>query len=182
MLHRVGLSKGERVLIAGASGGVGSATAQLALRRGAEVIAIAGQAKHADLRGLGPMRLLDRGEDVVAALGEDAVDVVVDNVAGPGFPAMLKTLRRRGRYVSSGAIAGPIVALDMRDMYLKDITLFGSTGWDAPVFPNLVRYIEDGEIKPLIAGTSPLSEIAAVQSTFLEKRHFGNFVLIPPAD
>ena len=52
---------------------------------------------------------------------------------------MLKLLRRGGRYTSSGAIAGPIVDLDMRDMYLKDISLIGTTAWDEPVFPNLIR-------------------------------------------
>lgn len=180
MLHRVGLSKGERVLVAGASGGVGSAAVQLALRRGAEVIAIAARSKHAEMRALGAVELVDRNDDLLTLLGENAVDVVVDNVAGPGFPAMLKLLRRRGRYVSSGAIAGPVVSLDMRDMYLKDITLFGSTGWDAPVFPDLIRYIENGEIKPLVAATYPLNQIAEAQKAFLKKTHVGNFVLLPP--
>ena len=50
---------------------------------------------------------------------------------------MLKLLRRGGRFTSSGAIAGPIVDLDMRDMYLKDISLIGTTAWDEPVFPIL---------------------------------------------
>ena len=182
MLDRVGLARGERVLIAGASGGVGSAAVQLALRRGAEVIAIAGQSKQAALRALGEMQVLDRDADPVATLGAEAVDVVVDNVAGPGFPAMLKVMRRGGRYVSSGAIAGPVVSLDLRAMYLKDITLFGSTAWDAPVFPNLIRYIEAGEITPLLAATYPLDRIAEAQAAFLQKRHVGNFVLIPPRD
>ena len=108
------------------------------------------------------------------------MDVVVDNVAGPGFPTLLKILRRGGSYVSSGAIAGPIVQLDMRDMYLKDITLFGSTGWDEPVFRSLISYIERGEIRPLLAKTFPLDRIADAQAEFMEKRHFGNFILIPP--
>ncbi len=180
MLNRVRLAAGERVLVTGASGGVGSATVQLARRRGAEVIAIASRAKHDDLNALGVDVLVDRNKDPIASLGENAVDVVVDNVAGPGFPAMLKVLRRGGRYASSGAIAGPIVSLDMRDMYLRDITLYGSTGWDEPVFPNLIGYIERGEIQPLLAATYPLDQIANAQADFLEKRHFGNFVLIPP--
>ena len=57
---------------------------------------------------------------------------------------MLEVLRRGGRYASSGAIAGPMVALDMRSMYLKDITLIGCTAWDEPVFANLISYIERG--------------------------------------
>ena len=68
----------------------------------------------------------------------------------------------------------------MRDMYLKDITLFGSTGWDEPVFASLITYIERGEIRPLLAKTFPLDRIADAQAEFMEKQHFGNFVLIPP--
>ena len=160
---------------------MGLAAVQLARRRGAHVIAIAGAAKHAAVRAQGAARLLDRDEDVVAALGCDTVDLVIDNVAGPGFGTMLRVLKRRGTYVSSGAIAGPVVSLDMRDMYLKDLRLIGTTGWDEPIFPNLIRYIERGEIRPLIDKTYPLSEIATAQADFLLKRHVGKVVLIPPA-
>lgn len=182
MLHRANLTAGETVLIAGASGGVGSAAIQLAKRRGAKVIAIASRDKHPQLEGLGVDQLLDRNDDLISLVGENSVDLVVDNVAGKQFPTMLKVLKRGGRLVSSGAIAGPVVDLDMRDMYLKDITLIGTTAWDAPVFPNLVGYIERGEIKPLLAKTFPLEEIATAQQAFLEKKHVGNFVLIPAQD
>jgi NADPH:quinone reductase-like Zn-dependent oxidoreductase len=112
--------------------------------------------------------------------GEKSVDVVVDNVGGPCFGGMLKVLKRGGRFVSSGAIAGPLVELDMRDFYLKDLTLIGCTAWDEPVFPNLVSYIEKGEISPLLARTFPLKEIVEAQREFAEKKHVGKFVLIPP--
>ena len=83
------------------------------------------------------------------------MDLVVDNVAGAGFGAMIKVFKRGGRYVSSGAIAGPVVNFDMRDFYLKDLTLIGCTAWDEPVFPNLVSYIERGDIRPLLARVFP---------------------------
>ena len=132
------------------------------------------------LRELGADVVLERNDDLLEALGEKSVDVVVDNVAGEGFPKMLKVLARGGRLVSSGAIAGPIVTLDMRDMYLKDITLIGCTAWDEPVFRNLVSYIEKEEIRPLLAKTFPLHDIAKAQEEFMQKKHIGNFVLIPP--
>jgi NADPH:quinone reductase-like Zn-dependent oxidoreductase len=180
MLHRARVSRGERVLVAGASGGVGSAAVQLAKRRGAIVTAIAGEAKMAQVESIGADRVIARGDDVVMALGEEAVDVVVDNVAGPAFGGMLKVLRRGGRYVSSGAIAGPMVSLDMRDFYLKDLILIGCTAWDEPVFPNLISYIEIGEIRPLVARTFPLEQIVEAQREFTKKKHVGKFVLIPP--
>ena len=109
----------------------------------------------------------------------DVYDVAVDNVAGAGFGAVLSALRRGGRYVSSGAIAGAVVDLDMRTMYLRDLRLIGCTAWDEPVFPNLIGYIERGEIRPLVAATFPLHDIVAAQQQFLRKEHVGKFVLLP---
>jgi NADPH:quinone reductase-like Zn-dependent oxidoreductase len=180
MIHRAGVRNGSRVLVAGASGGVGSAAIQLAKRRGAHVIGITTAAKRGDVLAVGADEVIDRNTDPVAALGKDSVDVVVDNVAGAGFGAMLDVLRRGGTYVSSGAISGPVVALDMRVFYLKDLTLIGCTGWDEPVFPNLISYMERGEIRPLLARTYPLADIVNAQLEFLKKTHVGNFVLIPP--
>ncbi len=180
MIQRAGVRPGQRVLIPGASGGVGSALIQLLKRRDAEVIAISTGAKAEAIRRLGAALVVDRGDDPVSRLGAESVDVVIDNVGGTGFGGMLKALRRGGRYASSGAIAGPVVELDLRDMYLKDITLIGCTAWDAPVFPDLVSYIEKGEIRPLLAGTYPLERIAEAQIAFQEKRHIGKIVLIPP--
>lgn len=180
MIHRAGVHKGMRVLVAGASGGVGSAAVQLAKRRGAHVIGITTAAKMNDVRAVGADEVIDRGANPVEALGRESVDVVVDNVAGPRFAAMLDVLRRGGKYVSSGAIGGPVVELDMRVFYLKDLTLIGCTGWDEPVFPNLISYVERGEIRPLLARTFPLAKIVAAQQEFLKKSHVGNFVLIPP--
>jgi len=180
MVHRAKVAKGEHVLVAGASGGVGSAAVQLAKRRGAFVTAIAGKAKRERVRDIGADQVIIRDEDLVECLGEKTVDVVVDNVAGPCFGDMLKVLKRGGRFVSSGAIAGPIVELDMRDFYLKDLTLIGCTAWDEPIFPNLVSYIEKGEIMPLVAKTFPLEKIVEAQKEFTEKKHVGKFVLIPP--
>lgn len=179
MLHRAGLRAGEHLLVAGASGGVGSAVVQLARRRGAQVTAITSATKRDKVRALGADQVLTREDDLIALLGEESVDMVADNVAGPGFAAMLKVLRRGGRYASSGAIGGPQVALDMRDFYLKDLTLFGSTAWDQNVFPDLVAYVERREIRPLLAATFALEQMAEAQRMFLDKQHLGNIVLVP---
>ncbi len=180
MLHKADVQSGERVLITGASGGVGSAAIQLAKRRGAEVVAVASKAKWANLEPLGPDKLLDRHDDVVAAVGDASVDVVLDVVAGPAWPSLLDVLIIGGRYVASGAIAGPIVELDVRTLYLKDLTLMGSTVQPREVFENLVRYIEAGEIRPVVSNTYPLGDIATAQEDFLSKDYPGKLVVIPP--
>jgi NADPH:quinone reductase-like Zn-dependent oxidoreductase len=180
MVQRAGVTRGDHVLVPGASGGVGSALIQLLKRRGAEVIAVTSPEKMDIMAQIGASRVLCRDDPALDMLGPESVDVVIDNVGGAGFGTMLKLLRRGGRYVSSGAIAGPVVALDMRDMYLKDITLVGCTAWDVQVFPDLVSYIERGENQPLLAATYPLDQIAEAQRVFREKRHIGKIVLIPP--
>ncbi|MEM7180623.1 MAG: alcohol dehydrogenase family protein [Spirochaetota bacterium] len=181
MVHRCQVSTGDHVLVAGASGGVGSAVIQLCKRRGAKVTAIAGKSKAEQVLAVGADRVIHRGDDIVAVLGESSVDVVIDNVAGEKFPDMLRVMRRGARFASSGAIAGPLVELDMRTFYLKDLLLIGCTAWDEPVFPNLVGYIERDEIKPLVAKTFPLEKIADAQEEFTTKNHVGKFVLLPPA-
>ncbi|TNF86706.1 MAG: alcohol dehydrogenase family protein [Gammaproteobacteria bacterium] len=180
MVHRAAIGADDHVLVTGASGGVGSAVVQLVKRRGARVSAVAGKSKANEVAPLGVDRVLDRDVDLLAELGADSVDAIFDNVAGPGFETLPKLLRRGGRYASSGAIAGPMVNFDMRDFYLKDLLLIGCTSWDEPVFPNLIGYIERGEIRPLLAKTFALEDIALAQQEFLKKEHFGNFVLLPP--
>jgi len=182
MLHRAGVVAGEHVLVTGASGGVGSALVQLARRRGASVTAIAGSDKLDQVAGLGADRTVARGQDPVATLGEQSVDVVLDTVGGDGVQGLLELLRRGGRFATCGAIAGPIVSLDLRTVYLKGLTLVGCTTWDAPVFGNLISYVERGEIRPVLAQTFPLDEIVEAQKAFLAKRHVGKLVLLPPAE
>jgi NADPH:quinone reductase-like Zn-dependent oxidoreductase len=177
LLQRCGLKAGERVLITGASGGVGSAAIQLATLRGAEVVAVTSPDKVEALRRLGVDRSVLRGESLPAVLGRDSVDVVVDLVAGPAFPALLDVLRPGGRYATSGAIAGPLVELDVRTLYLKDLSLFGCTVLDAGVFPALVGYIEQDRIRPLVDAVFPLEHIVEAQTRFMEKRHVGKLVL-----
>ncbi len=180
MIHRADVRSGDHVLVTGASGGVGAATVQLAKRRGAVVTAVAGRDKTDAVLSLGADRVVARGTDLVDAVGESSVDVAIDNVAGDDFGHVIRTLARGGRYASSGAIAGPIVTFDMRTFYLRDLTLIGCTGWDEPVFGNLVGYVERGEIDPVLAATFPLEEIATAQQLFLRKEHVGKLVLIPP--
>ena len=180
MLHRAGIGA-ERVLITGASGGVGSAAIQLAKRRGAYVIAVCSASKVEDVRAVGADQVLERDSDWLAELGHESVDAVVDLVAGSKWPVLLDLLVRGGKYVASGAIAGPIVELDVRTLYLKDLTLFGATAQPQVVFRNLVKYIEAGEIRPLVSKVYPLDQIHQAQTDFLAKAYVGKLVLVPPA-
>lgn len=180
MLTRVDLAAEETILITGASGGVGSALIQLAKRRGARVIAVAGARKQEVIQSLGADQVLAREADLLASVGAEQVDVIADVVGGSQVVTLLEILKRGGRYVCSGAVAGPMVEIDLRTIYLKDLRLFGATVLDREVFPALISYLEQGEIQPLVAQTFPLQEIAEAQKIFMRKDHVGKLVLVPP--
>ncbi|GAA0521524.1 alcohol dehydrogenase [Saccharopolyspora subtropica] len=180
MLHRAAVGA-ERVLVTGASGGVGLAAVQLAKRRGATVTAVCSAAKAADVRAQGADRTVERGADLIAALGRTSVDVVIDLVGGPQSAQLLDLLRPGGRYAIAGAIGGPVAELDLRTLYLNDLSIFGCTFQEDVVFENLVAYLEHGELRPVVSRTYPLAEIARAQADFLAKKHLGKLVLVPPA-
>lgn len=180
MLTRAGVTADDTVFVTGASGGVGSATIQLARARGARVVAVTSASKADGLRDLGAWEILERDEDWLLRLGTNSVDVVVDLVAGARFPVLLDLLRPGGRYAVAGAIGGAEVTLDMRTLYLKDLSFFGCTVLEPEVFGNLVRRIENGDIKPLVAKRFDLADIAAAQEYFTQKTHTGKIVLEVP--
>ncbi|MGI9222303.1 MAG: zinc-binding dehydrogenase, partial [Woeseiaceae bacterium] len=114
---------------------------------------------------------------LLATIGRESVDVIADVVGGPMFPTMLEVLTRGGRYTCSGAIAGPIVDLDLRTMYLKDLTFTGATVVPPGTFGRLVKYIENDEIRPLLAKTFSLKDFVLAQQAFIAKQHVGNIVV-----
>ena len=99
-------------------------------------------------------------------LGKNSVDAVLDLVGGSCWPQLLDILKPGGKYIVSGAIAGPVVDLDLRSLYLKDLTFYGATVNDPYVFENVIRYIEEGQIKPLVAKSFPLIDIQKAQKNF----------------
>ena len=172
MIQRCALGvtrRDERVLISGASGGVGSAAIQLAKRRGAHVTAITSADKASALRALGADDTVLR-QDAFAKRG---FDVVLDLVGGARWGDLIDALRDGGRYVTAGAIAGPIVELDLRTLYLRDLSFFGCTYQADTVFTDLIGYIEAGEIRPVVAETYPLRDLRQAQETFVAKSHVG---------
>lgn len=180
MLTRANVTSADTVLVPGASGGVGGALVQLAKLRGVRVIAMASEAKHAEVAALGPDVILPRAPDNLrAALGGEKITVVADIVGGDNWPKLIDVLERGGRYTCSGAIAGPMVHFDLRVFYLRDLTFTGSTVIAPEVMQNLIRYIEAGQVKPALAATYPLEELHAAQTAFIAKEHVGNIVVTP---
>ncbi|GAB5470895.1 MAG: alcohol dehydrogenase family protein [Rhodospirillales bacterium] len=185
MLLMAGIKAGDLVLVTGASGGVGSFLVQIACHLGAEVVAVCSPAKAEEVLALGALATVDRKADdyvkpALAATGGRSFSLIADVAGGPHFPQYLALLRRGGRYVTAGAIAGPQVALDLRTVYLKNLSFFGSTVHLKETIPSLLKVLAEGGLKPAVAATRPLSEIHAAQEAFLRKDHVGSMVLIPP--
>ncbi|WP_038098228.1 alcohol dehydrogenase family protein [Thioalkalivibrio sp. HK1] len=184
MLERARVAQGDTVLITGASGGVGSALIQLVNRRGAKAIAICSQAKMSRVASVGARATLARPLGDLAralrdAIGESSVSVVADVVGGSDFPALVDALAPGGRYVCSGAIAGPIVEFDLRTLYLRDLEFLGATVPPPEHFADVVRHIEKGEVRPLLAATFALGDFHEAQAAFIAKDHVGNIVVVP---
>ncbi|MES0862415.1 alcohol dehydrogenase family protein [Ruegeria sp. SCPT10] len=175
LLTRAGVTAGHKALITGASGGVGLAAVQLARLRGALVWGVTGAAKAEVVKSQGAVGTFDRD----APLPADMFDVVIDVVGGPAWANLILALKPGGHYAVSGAIAGPIVQADLRDIYLRDITIRGCTHQSPEVFGRLVELMNVGHIKPLISQTYPLKDIAQAQEAFQSKALPGKLVLIP---
>ncbi len=183
MLNRARLAAGETVLVTGASGGVGTGLVQLAKIRGATVVAIVGAGKEELVRGIGADAVVARGRDVTAAVEQAlegvALDIVADVVGGEQVGQLLGLLRPGGRYVIAGATAGPLVTLDLRSIYLKQLEVLGSTMGNRTEFAAVVRHIESARLRPLVWATYPLSELPRAQAEFVSKNFVGKLVVIP---
>ena len=181
MLTRPSLVAGETVVVTGASGGVGSALVQLAKLRGARVVAVTSAAKFSDVSACGADVCVDRAStnlaDAVVEAAGGPVDVLADVVGGVDFAPLLEIVRRGGRYTTAGAIAGPIVNLDLRTLYLNDLEFYGCAVYEPVVFEAVVGYLERGEVRPLVAATWPLSEFREAQEAFAAKAHTGAMVI-----
>lgn len=178
LLSRAKVGPGDRVLVTGASGGVGLAAVELAKLKGAYVVGLASESKQDAVRAAGADEVLDRNETPDAG----AFTVAVDVVGGAGWAGVIESLAPGGRYATSGAIAGPLVEADLRTIYLNDLTIYGCSFTPHQVFAELVNLVNSGQVKPLVSKTYPLAEIGAAQADFSSKKHPGKLVLIPPQD
>jgi NADPH:quinone reductase-like Zn-dependent oxidoreductase len=174
MVRLAEIAQGDRVLVTGASGGVGSASVQIAAARGAHVIALAGRL------GAEPW-LLDLGARSVLhpdrVTSDLALDVVLDVVAGPSTSKLLSALRRGGRYVIAGASGGSSTELDMRTLYLGHLRVLGTSLFAARDIDDVLGMVTSGQFRPQVDSTFPLAEIADAQERFQSRQSLGKVVV-----
>lgn len=180
MINRGRCASGERVLVTGSSGGVGGAAIQLLVERGCHVIARTSEGAAELVAASGAHEVSVRGVDPIAATAE--VDAVIDVVGGDEFGDLLDRVRTGGRMVTAGAIAGPVVALDVRRLYLRQRQLIGSTMHTPDDFAELARIATEGGVAPQVAEVYPLTGLHAAQRRFVAKDFVGKLVVVPHHD
>jgi NADPH:quinone reductase-like Zn-dependent oxidoreductase len=183
MLERGSVTGDHTVLVTGASGGVGLAAVQLARARGARVVAVCSGDKAEAVRTAGAASIVDRRRGQVIADAAEAApqgyDAVVDVVAGPLVGPGLGLLRSGGRWVVAGALDGWAVDLDVRRLYLANLSLVGSTMHTPRIFDLLVEAARRGDVRPVVAATFELAEVAEAQRQLAQRRHVGKLVVVP---
>ncbi len=183
LVQRAAPRPGETVVITGASGGVGSAAIQLCRLRGCKVLAVASLGKAAHLKDLGAEQVIDRNtpdlEVAIRETNDGPVEIALDVVGGAHFAPLINALRQGGRYSTSGCIGGPLAEFDLRQLVYKDLQLTGATICPPGTMQRVVGMIETGALKPLLAATYPLKDLAKAQEAFLAKSHVGNIVVVP---
>jgi len=179
------LKPGEKVLILGASGGVGTAAVQIAKMIGAEVIAAAGDdEKLQKLRELGADHLInyktqDFSKETWRISGKKGVDVVVNYTGGDTYVPSLRTLRRHGRLLTCGATAGFDPKTDLRFIWVRELEIIGCNGWTKEDIATLLDYVAKGRIKPVISHVLPLSQGREAEWLLEQRAVFGKVLLVP---
>lgn len=193
MTTRGAVKPGEKVLVLGATGGVGVACIQLAKRLGAEVIA-AGSApwKLDRLRALGADHTIDTSrEDFVAAVherfgkprmfGGGGVDVVVNYIGGDTWARSLRCLAPGGRMLTCGATAGYAPATDIRFIWSYEQSVIGSNGWTPEDQRSVLELVARGELEAVIHDVRPLGETARSIQELADRKVVGKLVVTPVA-
>ncbi|MDG6937875.1 MAG: zinc-binding dehydrogenase, partial [Nitrososphaerota archaeon] len=183
LVAKAKVAPGDTVLVLGANSGVGSAAIQVAKLFGAKVIATAGDRDKAErARALGADEVVDHySQDVLAEVrrltGKRGVDVVVEHVGRSTWQGSVRALAKGGRLVTCGATTGAEVTTDLRYVYNRELTIYGSFMAGMGELLEVVKLFRSGRLKTVVDKVYPLAEASAAQSRMESSRHFGKIVL-----
>jgi NADPH:quinone reductase-like Zn-dependent oxidoreductase len=184
LITRGQLEAGETVLIVGASGGVNTASIQIAKLSGARVLVVGSSPGKLQLaESLGADVLIDRDKETnwskaaFDATNRRGADVVVDNVGAATFPLSLRAARKGGRILTVGNTAGPRFEIDNRFVFGKHLSILGSTMGTHRDFARVMGLVFDGKLRPVLDRTYPLSQAAAAQAYLEAGQQLGKITL-----
>lgn len=185
LIHRAQVKAGETVVIVGAGGGVNSISIQIAKQLGAMVFAVTSSTKKMEMaRELGAEHVINyKSEDwskaVYMATNKRGVDVVVDNIGQATWHQSIRALARGGRLVTVGSTSGHNAQTDVRYLFAKQISIIGSTMGSHQDYRDMMKWVFDGKLKPVIHTTMPLSKGRSAHEMLENGEQFGKVVLIP---
>jgi len=185
LIGRAALQPGEDVLVLAASSGVGMAAIQIAKMFHCRVIATAGgDEKLARARELGADNVIDHYRQNISAevrefTGRRGVDVVVEHVGVATWQKSLESLAPAGRVVTCGATTGYDAKVDLRFLFSKQWSLLGSFMGTMGELHQVLKFVFRKQLKPVIDGVYPLSEIRAAHERLENKEQFGKIVVKP---
>jgi NADPH:quinone reductase-like Zn-dependent oxidoreductase len=183
LVTKARVQAGEKVLVLAAGSGVGSAAVQVAKAFGAEVIATAGGSdKLAKARTLGADYVIDHYgqnvlEEVKRITGKKGVDVVVEHVGKATWEGSVKALAKGGRLVLCGATSGAEVTTDLRYLYNRELTIYGSFMSSKGELLSVMKLFGSARLKPVVDSVFPLQKAADAQKKMEGREHFGKIVL-----
>jgi len=181
LFTRCGLQQGEKVLVTGAGGGVALLALQFALAAGAEVWVTSGaeekieKAKQLGVKGGINYKTEDWGRKLKEQAG--CFDVMIDSAGGEGFAQLVRISNPGARIGIYGRTAGMIKELNSAELFWKQISILGSTMGTADDFAQMVAFVSDKKIKPVIDKVYPLEEAAQAFQRMEEGKQFGKIVL-----
>jgi len=183
LITRGGLRPGESVLVVGASGGVNTASIQIAKYAGATVYVVGSSPEKLALaESLGADYLIDRSQEenwakaIYRMTSRRGVDVVVDNV-GTTFPLSFRAARKGGRILTVGNTGGPRFEIDNRFIFGKHLSLIGSTMGTLSDFRTVMGLVVAGRLRVPLDKTFPLSEARAAHQRLESGRQLGKITL-----
>ena len=183
LVGRAGIRPGQTVLVLGASSGVGIAAIQIAKLFHCRVITTAGdEAKLAKGRELGADYGINHyrqkiSEEVRKITNKEGVDIVVEHVGAATWDESVKSLKTGGTLVTCGATTGPNVNIDLRHLFVRQLTLLGSYMGTMGELHEVLKHIFAGRLKPAVDRIFPLTEIRAAHEYLEKSRMFGKVVL-----
>ncbi len=191
MYDRANVKPGDRVLILGATGGVGVCALELGKSAGCEIIACGSSDwKLNKLKALGADHVIDTSkEDFEEAVherfgkpsffGGGGVDVVIIYIGGDTWVKSLRCLTKNGRLLTCGATAGFSPEEDIRYIWSFELNVIGSNGWLPPDQVRLLDMVADGRLTPQIHAIRPLEETASSLQQLIDRDVFGKIVITP---
>ena len=183
VITKAGVGATDTVLVLGANSGVGTAAIQIAKLYGASVIATAGdKGKIEKAKKLGADYVIDHYEqDILEEIrritGKKGVDVVIEHVGKATWEKSVKALSKGGRLVVCGATTGAEVTTDLRYIYNREVTVYGSFMAGKGELLRVVELFKKGMLRPVVDSSFPLERTADAEERLEESKHFGKIVL-----